>query len=187
MRITPAISSAGTAVLGMLLLAPAAFAAGSESTPLNLGDAKADGTAHVAGSSGSSSIVRTIVGLAVVIGVIYGLSWVLKQVKKSREESVSGDSLKPLATLPLGTNRSLHLVRAGDEVVLLGVAEHGVTPIRTYGENEARALGLITDETGEADNGPVQPAAPAALPSGAPSTNPFRRTLDNLRSKTVIR
>jgi flagellar protein FliO/FliZ len=196
MRITPAISSAGTAVLGMLLLAPAAFAAGSESTPLNLGDAKTDTTSHVAGSSGSSSIVRTIVGLAVVIGVIYGLSWVLKQVKKSREDTASGDSLQPLATLPLGTNRSLHLVRAGEEVVLLGVGESGVTPIRTYGENEARALGLIADEPpagngngkgdGDAD-GTIAPAAPAALPSGSPSTNPFRRTLDNLRSKTVIR
>src|SRR4051794_13218163 len=180
MRITPAISSVGTAVLGMLLLAPAAFAAGSESTPLNLGDAKTDSTAHVAGSSGSSSIVRTIVGLAVVIGVIYGLSWVLKQIKKSREEGVSGDSLTPLATLPLGTNRSLHLVRAADEVVLLGAADPGVPPIRPYGENEARALGLIADEPAPAD-GVIAPAPAAALPSGSPSTNPFRRTLDNLR------
>jgi flagellar protein FliO/FliZ len=190
MRITPAISSAGTAVLGMLLLAPAAFAAGSESTPLNLGDAKTDTTTHVAGSSGSSSIVRTIVGLAVVIAVIYGLSWVLKQVKKSREEGASGTGLKPLATMPLGGNRSLHLVRAGEEVVLLGVAEHGVTPIRTYGENEARALGLIADDEQPGNGnggGSVAPVAPAALPSGSPSTNPFRRTLDNLRSRTVIR
>jgi flagellar protein FliO/FliZ len=189
MRITPAISSAGTAVLGMLLLAPAAFAAGSESTPLNLGDAKTDTTTHVAGSSGSSSIVRTIVGLAVVIAVIYGLSWVLKQVKKSREDTVSGDSLTPLATLPLGANRSLHLVRAGEEVVLLGVAEHGVTPIRTYGEHEARALGLLGDAPPADIDGAavVAPVAPAALPSGSPSTNPFRRTLDNLRSKTVIK
>jgi flagellar protein FliO/FliZ len=130
-----------------------------------------------------------------VIGVIYGLSWVLKQVKKSREDTASGDSLQPLATLPLGTNRSLHLVRAGEEVVLLGVGETGVTPIRTYGENEARALGLITDEpaagNGNSDDGngdgTIAPAAPAALPSGSPSTNPFRRVLDNLRSKTVIR
>jgi flagellar protein FliO/FliZ len=190
MRITPAISSAGTAVLGMLLAAPAAFAAGSESTPLNLGDSKGSSTTH---GSGSSSIVRTIVGLAVVIAVIYGLSWVLKQVKKSREESASGNGLKPLATLPLGSNKSLHLVRAGEEVVLLGVAEHGVTPIRTYGEHEARALGLIADDqpkNGNGDgpaNGIIAPAAPQALPSGSPSTNPFRRTLDNLRSKTVIR
>jgi flagellar protein FliO/FliZ len=174
----------------MLLLAPAALAAGGESTPLDLGGSKTDTTTHVAGSSGSSSIVRTIVGLAVVIGVIYGLSWVLKQVKKSREETTSGTSLTPLATLPLGTNRSLHLVRAGEEVVLLGVAETGVTPIRTYGEHEARALGLLGDEPSNGnghDDGVIAPAAPAALPSGAPSTNPFRRALDHLRHKTVIR
>jgi flagellar protein FliO/FliZ len=188
MRITPAISSVGTAVLGLLLLAPATFAAGGEATPLNLGDAKTDAPAHVAGSSGASSIVRTIVGLAVVIAVIYGLSWVLKQLKKSREGGSSGTGLKPLATLPLGANRSLHLVRAGDEVVLLGVAEHSVTPIRTYGEHEARALGLIPDEPAVVNGDAlVAPVAPAALPSGSPSTNPFRRTLDNLRSKTVIK
>jgi hypothetical protein len=39
---------------------------------------------------------------------------------------------------------------------VLGVAEHGVTPIRTYSEAEARAAGLI-----DADGALVEPAAPA--------------------------
>src|SRR4029079_18191233 len=94
------------------------------------------------GASGGS-LVRTFIGLAIVLAVIYGLYWVLKQVKASREERSSGSGLGTLATLPLGPNRSLHLVRAGGEVVLLGVGEAGVTPIRTYGEHEARALGLF--------------------------------------------
>ena len=67
--------------------------------------------------------MRTIVGLAIVIGVIYGLYWVLKQVKASREDKAPGAGLKTLATLPLGQNRAMHLVRAGDEVVLVGVGE----------------------------------------------------------------
>ena len=46
--------------------------------------------------------MRTIVGLAIVIGVIYGLYWVLKQVKTSREASAAGSGLETLATLPLG-------------------------------------------------------------------------------------
>ena len=136
MQISPALKSAGAAVLGLLLLAPAALAADGESTPLDLsGDTKAKAT-ETAGSA-SGGIVRTIVGLAIVIGVIYGLYWILKQVKASREEKASGVGLKTLATLPLGQNRAMHLVRAGDEVVLVGVGEHGVTPIRTYGEHEA--------------------------------------------------
>jgi flagellar protein FliO/FliZ len=134
----------GAAVLGCLLTAPAAFAANGENTPLNL---PSDAPAKAASSAGpgGGSIVRTIVGLAVVIGVIYGLTWVLKQVKASKSSTASGSGLETLATLPLGTNRTLHLVRAGDEVVLLGAGDGGVTPIRTYSEQEARALGLVED------------------------------------------
>jgi flagellar protein FliO/FliZ len=186
MRITPAIRLVGAAVLGLLLLAPAALAADGERTPLNLTEPKA--TAAQAAGSTSSGLVRTIVGLAVVIGVIYGLYWILKQVKASREDRASGVGLHTLATLPLGQNRSMQLVRAGTEVVLVGVGEAGVTPIRTYGEHEARALGLLPD-----DDDDDQPSAPVAVPVGLPgATKPtFRqalsRTLDGLRSKTVIK
>src|SRR5262245_57877803 len=139
MQISPALKSAGAAALGLLLLAPAALAADGESTPLNLSDDTKAKAAETTSSGGS--LVRTIVGLAVVIGVIYGLYWVLKQVKAFREEKATGAGLKTLATLPLGQNRAMHFVRAGDEVVLVGVGDHGVIPIRTYGEHEARALG----------------------------------------------
>ena len=181
------MSSAGAAVLGCLLLAPAALAADGESTPLNLpSSAPKVNASQAAGPSAGGGLVRTIVGLAIVIAVIYGLYWVLKQVKASREERASGQGLGTLATLPLGPNRSLHLVRAGGEVVLLGVGEGGVTPIRTYGEHEARALGLIGD-----DEEPKDPTPGAGLP-GVPTARPslgqaLRRSLDDLRAKTVIK
>jgi flagellar protein FliO/FliZ len=168
MRISPALKSAGTAVLGLFLLAPVALAADGERTPLKLGDADS-APAQAAGSAGGG-LVRTIVGLAVVIGVIYGLYW----VKASREETASGEGLQTLATLPLGTNRSMHLVRAGQEIVLVGAGEHGVTPIRTYTEAEARALGLIEDETAET----VEVAKPVKARGNF---------LENLRRLTVIR
>ena len=164
MRLPPAHVSAGAAVLGLLLLAPAAFAADGERTPLNLEDG-AKGSADAAAGGAGGRLVRTIVGLAVVIAVIYGLYWVLKQVKSSREEKRLRHRPAPLATLPLGPNRSLHLVRAGGEVVLLGVGEHGVTPIRTYGEHEARALGLL-DGAGGRDRGGSRRARPCPPPAG---------------------
>ena len=173
MRIQPAIKSAGAAVLGLLLLAPAALAADGEGTPLDLDAGTKDTAAKTAGTSGGG-LVRTIVGLAVVIGVIYGLYWVLKQVKSSREAKAEGSGLETLASLPLGGNRSMHLIRAGDEVVLVGVGEAGVTPIRTYGENEARALGLITDED------PV-PGTALQLPEPRPGF------IDALRRRTVLK
>jgi len=165
------------AVFGCLLTAPVALAAGSsEDKTVNLGSS--DEPAKAAQSAGSSgSIVRTIVGLAVVLGVIYGLYWVLKQVKSSKDTANAGESLETVASLNLGTNRSLHLVRVGSEIVLLGAAEHQITPIRRYTESEAHALGLLeppafTLSTLEAAD--VEPVAP-------------KNFMDILRSKTVVR
>ena len=132
-----------------LLMAPSAIAAPTgENAPVNLGNQSQ--TVHAAGSAGGS-LVRTFVGLAIVIAVIWGLYWVLKQVKSSREEKASGTGLTALATLPLGAQRSLQLVRAGRELHLVGVSEHGVTPVRTYSEEEADAAGLLDIEPEDED------------------------------------
>jgi flagellar protein FliO/FliZ len=187
MRIPPALNSACAAVLGCLLLAPAALAANGEDAALNLDEAGGAAAAQGAGPGGGG-LVRTIVGLAVVLGVIYGLHWVLKQVKASREETASGQGLRSLATLPLGPNRSLHLVRAGGEVVLVGVGEAGVTPIRTYGEHEARALGLVGPDDVPPASGATL-AAPGLLPgqAAAPARTSLGRAVADLRRRTVIR
>jgi flagellar protein FliO/FliZ len=168
----PSLFAAATAVTSLLLTSQDAFGADTgEKTPLNLKDVPPSSNTHV---GGGGSIVRTIVGLAVVIGVIYGLYWVLKQVKSSREEKASGQGLAALATLPLGPNRSLQLVRAGREIVLIGVSEHGVTGVRTYTEEEAEAAGLLDLE--------------AESESGDPGGNRNRAwggVLDELRRRTV--
>jgi flagellar protein FliO/FliZ len=167
------------AVFGCLLTAPAAFAAGSsEDTKLNLGSA-AEPTKDAHSASGGS-LVRTIVGLLVVLGVIYGLYWVLKKVKHSKDTIAAGEGLETLATLPLGANKSLHLVRAGREFVLLGTAENAIAPIRRYSEAEARTLGLI--------EGPPTVTVPmgATLASLEPVPAP-KGFMNALRSKTVVK
>lgn len=111
-------------------LGPATQAAGEGTDPSSSAD---DGS--------SGGIVRTIVGLVIVIGVIYGVTWVLKQLK-TREADATGFGLENQATLPLGPGRSVHLVRAGSEYLLLGVAEGSVQTLRTYTEDEARAAGF---------------------------------------------
>jgi len=178
LRIPPFIYGAASAALSLVLLAPAGAlgATGTgENTPLSL---PADGGAKkVTTASGSGSLVRTFVGLAIVLAVIYGVAWVLKQVKRSKEERGQGTSLETTAVVALGPNRSLHLVRAGRELVLVGVAEHGVTPIRTYTEDEAIDLGLIGEDDAELD--------------GTPHTTTSRagavRWLDRLKDRTVRR
>jgi flagellar protein FliO/FliZ len=157
-----------------------------ENTPLNLPSDNAAQAAHVGGSGGS--MARTFIGLAVVVAVIYGLTWVLRQMKKSSSSdgvTASGTGLTTEASLPLGPNRSVHLIRAGRELVLVGAAEHGITPIRTYTEDEALGLGLIEQPQltvgdlieGEAREVPTTPAGKARfLLTGA---------LDTLRARTA--
>jgi flagellar protein FliO/FliZ len=178
LRIPPFIFGAASAALSLVLLAPAyahAATGSGEDTPLRL---PADGGAKkVTGASGSGSLVRTFVGLAIVLAVIYGVAWVLKQVKRSKDDRGQGTSLETTAVVALGPNRSLHLVRAGRELVLVGVAEHGVTPIRTYTEEEAIELGLVGEDGSELDG------EPHATDSRAGAV----RWLDRVRDRTVRR
>jgi flagellar protein FliO/FliZ len=166
-------ASITAAVFGCLLTAPAAFASDFEDQPVPTpsSDTKA-AVAHSASSGGS--IVRTIVGLAVVLGVIYGIHWLLKQVKASKDSAGAGESLETVASLSLGTNRSLHLVRVGGEIVLLGAAEHQVTPIRRYSEAEALSLGLLEPP-------------PMTLASLEVETAEPKGFMNILRSKTVVK
>lgn len=176
MKPKPFVFAVAAACSSLLLASPSAFADAGEKTPLNLKDVPST-PAH----TGGGSLVRTIVGLAVVIGVIYGLYWILKQVKSSREEKASGRGLSSLATLPLGPSRSLQLVRAGRELVLVGVSEHGVTPVRTYSEDEAEAAGLLELEAealGSDEGGPRGPGGSGRV---------FAGVLDELRRRTVRR
>src|SRR4051812_43964674 len=172
----PFLAASAAACL-LLLDVSDALAATGENTPVNLGDSPSS-SPKVPGSSAGGSIVRTIVGLAIVIAVIYGLYWVLKQVKSSREEKASGQGLAALATLPLGPNRSLQLVRAGRELVLVGVSEHGVTPVRTYTEDEAEAVGLLDPDIDLED---------FDTPSQGSNGGALGRIIADLRQKTVRR
>jgi flagellar protein FliO/FliZ len=158
----------GATLAGAVLLshATAAAADSGESTVLHLGSPS---VAHSA-SGGSSSIVRTVVGLFIVIAVIYGIAWILRQAKGGAKRA-RGRGLDQLANLPLGSGKSVALVRAGREVWLVGVAEQAVTPIRTYTEAEALSLGL--------DLPPEDP------PGFARAEGPLDRVLEMLRRITV--
>jgi flagellar protein FliO/FliZ len=100
---------------------------------------------HAASGSLSGTIVRTLVALLVVVAVIYGLTWILKQSRTTKTRPSVGDGLVQIASMPLGPNRSVSLIRVGAELHLLGVAESGVTGIRVFTEEEAYELGIPFD------------------------------------------
>ena len=141
-------------------------------------------------NSASGGLMRTFLGLLVVVAVIYGLYWILKKVKAAQAEQSSGSGLHSLASLPLGPNRSLHMIRAGREIVLVGVAEHGVAPIRSYTEEEAYEAGLISDDDdddaeGTGGNGKPAAANPITKAGFAKPGEALKQGVEKLRQRTV--
>jgi flagellar protein FliO/FliZ len=185
----PPLKAALAAAPLCVLLAPATVLAASskdpygEKTPLNL---PADSSAtHAQVGSGGGSLARTFIGLAVVVAVIYGLSWVMRQMKGAKEERSVGVGLSTEASMPLGPGRSVHLIRAGRELVLVGSAEHGIVPLRTYTEDEARGLGLLAPAqlvAGDDVDGDAV-AVPATGPEKVKAT--FAEMLERLRERTA--
>ena len=158
-----------------------ALAAASEDTPLDLRSVE---PTRAGPADPGGGLLRTFFGLLVVLAAIYALYWVLRRVKESREERASGFGLESVASLPLGPGRALHMVRSGRELVLVGVSEQGVTPIRTYAEEQALAAGLLPDEGLGAE--PVA-APPGRSPGPAGAGAGVRQMIDALRRRTERR
>ena len=142
-------------------------------TPLGSAVTSAGGSSGTTTSAGSAGadVIRTIVGLAVVLAVIYGVYWLLKSAARAKAGRPD-ERIGVIATTPLAPNRSLHLVRAGDELILVGATEHSITPLRVYSADEAVFV-----------EGQPQLDAPLALPPATPARP--ESFLEALRRRTA--
>ena len=150
---------------------------GFEQTPLHLN--KAASAVHASSGSGAS-ILRTIVALIIVVGVIYGLTWIVRKLKSKDMPVSAGEGMERIASLPLGTNRSVALVRVGAELHLLGIAEQNVTPIRRFTEDEAIELGLPVTPPGSV----IKARPDGAGAGGFGGIANFAATLETLKRRT---
>ena len=168
-----------------------------EDKPLELGPAAGEAGADSAdGGGGGGSIVRTFFGLLVVVALIYAVHWALKRTQggaAGRGTRGAGSSLGSLASLSLGPNRSLHLMRAGEDVVLVGVTEKAIVPVRTWSGDDAHKLLTELNAAPAPLTGPpsgldLRAEALRAAESQPPSSTGARKSfLDELRSRTVRR
>ncbi|MBC7645429.1 MAG: flagellar biosynthetic protein FliO [Thermoleophilia bacterium] len=102
-------------------------------------------------SGGSMAILRTIFGLVLVLGTIYGIHSLLKKYGNSKKGVLArgaSDAIEVLATTPLTPTRALHLVRVGPEILLIGATDSGVTRL---GEIDAQHLALTAAANGDAE------------------------------------
>jgi flagellar protein FliO/FliZ len=138
------------AALAFLIAPAGALAADGfkkDTTPLP-SDLTGTDTASTAASDGGSGIGRLVFGLIVVVGLVLALRWFVKRANRDRTSPDATGSLQVVATTPLAQGRAVHLLRVGDELVLVGSAEQGVTPLRVYSSSEARNLEQTLDAAG---------------------------------------
>jgi len=78
--------------------------------------------------------VRMFVVLALVVGCIYGLVWLLR--RGSRARTPENEMIRLLGSRSLAGNRALHLVEVGRSVYLVGSAENGVNLVAEVKDQE---------------------------------------------------
>ena len=81
-----------------------------------------------------------------------------------------------LSTTSVGPNRNLHLVRVGEDVLLLGSTEHGISALHTLDHETAREQGLLGEDDSVVDIAEVRPLSeltgPTAVPPAATADKP---------------
>lgn len=134
------------ALTAFALSAAAAAAQGTRTAPVDpesLPIPEGSSSPTTLSGEGGSTLLRLGIGLVVVVGLIAAVWFVMKRIQRSRYPALEerGPALiDVVTTTPLGPNRSLHLVRVGEELVLVGSTDHSVTPLARIGADEAAAL-----------------------------------------------
>lgn len=82
--------------------------------------------------SGRAALMKTTIGLVVVIAIIYALAWVAKRTSLGAMGRDKG--LKVLVVLPLGTREKAVLVDIAGTQMLLGVAPGRVSTLHVFPE-----------------------------------------------------
>jgi flagellar protein FliO/FliZ len=125
------------------------------------------------------------------MGLIGAVWWILKRVKRAKhpELEARGDLIDVVSTTQLGPNRALHLVRVGEELVVLGATEHAITAVARLSGEEALAAWSPDHGAHDARPGSVHPSGREGLDARARASATSRdaSVLERLRALTVRR
>lgn len=83
-------------------------------------------------------LFRVVSMLLGICAAIYGVFWFI--AKKGRVQAGRHGVMRLVDTLPLGQNRFVGIIEVGERYFVVGVAEHGVTPVAELGPDELQHL-----------------------------------------------
>jgi flagellar protein FliO/FliZ len=82
--------------------------------------------------SPTTNLTQVFLGLIFVLGLVFALAWVLKKV--GRGSFISGQHIKLLASMPLGTRERIALIEVGGKQLLLGVTSNNINTLHAFDE-----------------------------------------------------
>ncbi len=132
--------------------------------------------AQTSATNPTSSTSSMLFSLVVVAGLAYAGVWGYRQILMRRQGlplTMDGKRLSIQETQSLGPNQKLHLVRLGDEVLLLGATEHTISCLARYG---SEPIANSFDEHLAIATRPVSTESAAT-----PEPIPLQESLDALR------
>ncbi|KVL10476.1 flagellar biosynthetic protein FliO [Burkholderia sp. MSMB1826] len=154
-----AIAATALAAVAALSCAPAGAAdmnavnhAGSIAASVTVGSA--------APSLGIGAVLQTLVGLAVVIGLVFACAWLARRF--GFQPARRGGPLKVVSSVGLGAKESATIVEIGDTWLVLGVAPGNVRLLHTLPAGSAAAA--ATAGSAPADAAAGSHASDAGLP-----------------------
>ncbi|MFK4133686.1 flagellar biosynthetic protein FliO [Pseudomonas luteola] len=79
-----------------------------------------------------SQLTQLVLGLLLIIGLIFGLAWLIRRVQQVGPRG--NNAIKLVATQHLGPRERLVLVQVGQEQILVGLTAGRITPLHVMKE-----------------------------------------------------
>ncbi|KVE98459.1 flagellar biosynthetic protein FliO [Burkholderia vietnamiensis] len=97
-------------------------------------------------SLGVGAVLQTLVGLAVVIGLVFGCAWLARRF--GFQPARRGGPLKVVSSVGLGAKESATIVEIGDTWLVLGVAPGNVRLLHTLPAGSAPDAAVVSTSPG---------------------------------------
>ncbi|HEM7900430.1 MULTISPECIES: flagellar biosynthetic protein FliO [Burkholderia] len=160
-RACRAIAAAALATVASLACAPAGAAdMNAVNHPGSIASSVTVGSA--APSLGIGAVLQTLVGLAVVIGLVFACAWLARRF--GFQPARRGGPLKVVSSVGLGAKESATIVEIGDTWLVLGVAPGNVRLLHTLPAGSVAATATATAGSAPADASVGGTSSDASLP-----------------------